>query len=101
LHEAPKPATIGGIFATYIETLTPGSKEANSIDTETIHGCHFRRVLGANRKFDSLAIDVLQKYVDKRSEEGVVRATIRKELSTLRVVWGWAFKRKHVAVPPA
>lgn len=101
LHEAAKPATIGAIFDTYAKTLTPGSKEASSIDTEEIHGRHFRRVLGADCKFESLALDVLQKYVDKRAVEGVVRETIRKELTTLRVVWGWAFKRKHVESPLA
>ncbi len=67
LQPAPQPAaTIGTIFDTYSGTLTPGSKEANSIDTEEIHGRHFRRVLGADRKFDSLSVDVLQRYVDKR-----------------------------------
>jgi len=98
---AAATATIGSIFDTYAETLTPGSKESNSIITEAIHGRHFRRVLGANTKFDGLAIDALQRYVDKRAKDGVVRATIKKELSTLRVVWGWAFKRKHVAAGPA
>jgi len=101
LHEESKPATIGAVFETYAETFTPGSKEANSIETEAIHGRHFKRVLGATRKFETLSVDVLQKYVDKRAIEGVVRDTIRKELATLRVVWGWASKRSHVASPPA
>lgn len=99
LQGAPAPSSIESIFTTYAETLTPGSKEANSIDTEAIHGRHFKRVLGCERKFEALSIDVLQKYVDKRSAEGVVRDTIRKELATLRVVWGWAFKRKYVSSP--
>jgi integrase len=34
--------------------------------------------------------------VDARAREGVGRETIRKELSTLRVIWGWAYKRRHV-----
>ncbi len=101
LQALTKSPTIGTVFGTYAETLTPGSKELNSIDTEAIHGRHFKRVLGENRRFDTLEFDVLQQYVDKRAAEGVVRATIRKELSTLRMVWSWAFKRKHVASPPA
>jgi hypothetical protein len=92
-------ATLESVFCTYAEKLTPGSKESNTIETEAIHGRHFKRVLGANRKFESLSLDILQRYVDKRAHEGVVRATIRKELSTLRVVWGWAFKRSHLASP--
>jgi hypothetical protein len=99
LHEATPVPSIGSGFDIYESTLTPGSKEANSIATEAIHARHFKRVLGTDRAFDSLAVDILQGYVDKRAGEGVVRDTIRKELSTLRVVWGWAFKRKHVVSP--
>jgi integrase len=96
-----RPSTIGSVFDTYRETLTSGSKEASSIVTETIHGRHFKRVLGEGRMFDGLSVDVIQEYVDKRAAEGVVRDTIRKELATLRVVWGWAFLRKHVSAPAA
>ena len=97
----PESATIGGVFDTYAETLTPGSKELNSIDTEAVHGRHFKRLLGAGRRFDTLSIDLLQKYVDKRAREGVVRETIHKELGTLRIVWAWAAKRRHVSSSPA
>ena len=104
LHGEPEPVrapTVGAVFDTYAATLTPGSEEANSIETEAIHGRHFRRVFGADLGFDSLAVGSLQRYVDKRAGEGVVRETIRKELATLRVVWSWAYKRGHVATPPA
>jgi integrase len=94
------PATIGGIFDTYTATLTPGSKEANSMETEAVHERHFRRLLGEDRAFETLGVDTLQKYADKRAGEGVVRDTIKKELATLRVVWRWAFQRKHVTTPP-
>jgi integrase len=99
--ETEKHATIASIFETYSLTLTVGSKEANSIDTEAVHGRHFVRVIGADRRFDTLGVDVIQKYVDDRAKEGVVRETIRKELTTLRVLWGWAFQRKHIALPLA
>jgi hypothetical protein len=66
-----------------------------------IHCRHFRNVLGANRRFGALEIDVLQRCGDKRAGEGVVRETFCKELTTLRVVWGWASKRKHVTTPLA
>src|SRR5262249_45408558 len=72
-REPPPAATIGAVFDTYSKTLTPGSKEANSVGTEEVHGRHFRRVLGAGRTFDGLSVDVLQGYVDKRAAEGVVR----------------------------
>lgn len=99
LQTKPAHATIKAVFDTYTQTLTPGSKEANSLDTEAIHERHFKRVLGSERSFSTLDVQTIQKYVDKRAKEGVVRETIRKELTTLRVVWGWAFKRQHVASP--
>ena len=98
---ADEPATIASVFETYFDTLTVGSKASNSIRTEEIHSRHFKRVLGGGRRFDALSVDVLQKYVDKRVKQGVVRDTIHKELSTLRIVWTWAQKRKHVTVPLA
>jgi integrase len=88
---------LGEVFATYMDTLTPGSKGLNTISTENIHARHFRRVLGEKVAFDTLGVDALQRYVDKRAREGVGRETIHKELSTLRVVWAWALKRRHVA----
>jgi len=103
LHKTPDASTsesVAEVFKLYSETLTPGSKEANSIVTEMIHGRHFNRVLGTRQTFASLTIARIQEYVDKRAHEGVVRDTIQKELGTLRVVWAWAAKRKHVASGP-
>jgi integrase len=99
LQNAAGPPTIETVFDLYKETLTSGSKEKSSIQTETIHAGNFKRILGADRGFDKLTVDVLQEYVDARLEAGVVRDTIRKELATLRVVWTWAFNRKHILVP--
>jgi hypothetical protein len=45
----PTTETIASIFDIYATTLTPGSKELNSIDTEAIHGRHFKRVIGLQR----------------------------------------------------
>lgn len=100
-HATAVAATIGALFDTYAETLTPGSKESNSIYTETLHGRHFKRLLGAGRRVDSVSVDVLQRYVNRRAGTGIVRDTIHKELTTLRVVWGWAHKRKLIASPLA
>ncbi len=98
-HEEPEPPTLGEVFSIYADTLTPGSKESNTMTTERVHARHFRRVIGEKVVFDSLGVDSLQKYVDKRHREGVGRETIHKELSTLRIVWTWAFKRRHVTAP--
>jgi hypothetical protein len=54
-HEATKPPTLSQVFDTYTETLTPGSKESNTILTESVHARHFRRIIGEQVFFDSLA----------------------------------------------
>jgi integrase len=98
-QEPPPPSTLRHVLDTYAATLTPGSKESNSIETEAVHRRHFLRILGEHSVFDALEVGVLQGYVDTRAREGVGRETIRKELATLRVIWGWAHKRKHVESP--
>lgn len=98
-QEPESPPGLKRVFDIYATTLTLGSKEANSIDTEAIHQRHFTRLLGEDAVFSTLGVDVVQGYVDQRAAEGVGRETIRKELSTLRVIWGWAFKRGHVGSP--
>jgi hypothetical protein len=85
-QETPPPPTLRQVFDTYVATLTPGSKEANTIETEAVHRRHFLRIFGESLAFDSLEVDGVQRYVDARASEGVGRDTIRKELSTLRVV---------------
>ena len=100
-QEPQKAPALKRVLDTYAETLTPGSKEANSIETEAVHRRHFVRLLGEDAGFEALGLDVIQGYVDRRAREGVGRETIRKELSTLRVIWGWAFKRGHIATAAA
>jgi site-specific recombinase XerD len=97
--EAPRPLTLGEVFATYSATLTPGSKATNTVSTENVHAKHLRRIIGEKVVFDNLGVDTLQRYVDARAGEEVSRETIHKELSTLRVVWAWALKRRHVSAP--
>ena len=96
LQEAPKPPGLKEIMDSYAATLTPGSKETNSLGTEAVHRRHLVRHLGESCTFDSMGVDAIQGYVDGRVRDGVGRETIRKELSTLRVIWGWAYKRKHI-----
>ncbi|MDB5349223.1 MAG: site-specific tyrosine recombinase XerC [Planctomycetota bacterium] len=87
------------MFDTYTEALTPGSKEGNSLCTEAVHRKHFMRVLGEGLALDSLGLETIQLYVDTRARDGIGRETIHKELSTLRVIWNWAYKRHHVGAP--
>lgn len=96
--EPERPPTLKSMFDTYEATLTPGSKEGNSLSTEAVHRKHFLCELGEDLALDSLGLDTIQGYVDARARD-VGRETIRKELSTFRVIWGWAYKRRHVPAP--
>jgi integrase len=93
--------TMGEVFDLYFKTLTRNSKSSSSLVTERVHDKHFRRIIGAGKTFDELTAAIVQRYVDRRLKDGVVRETLKKELGTLRVVWNWAFKRKHVPFPPS
>lgn len=93
------PFTLGRVFDTYAVTLTSGSKEANTLETEAVHSRHFKRLLGESLPFERMGVETLQSYVNTRSKEDVSRDTIRKELATLRAIWGWAHKRRHIASP--
>lgn len=93
--------TLADVFDTYFATLTAGSKAASSMQTAKVHSRHFQRILGDRLKSEELTLAVVQRYADTRSNEGVVRNTIKQELTTLLVVWRWAHKRKYVASPPA
>ena len=99
-HDAEKSPSLKQVFDTYAATLTPGSKEPNSLGTEAVHRRHFVRVLGEEVVFDALGVDRLQTYVDQRAREGVSRETIRKELSTLRVIWAGHTSGNTSAPPP-
>lgn len=98
-QDAAKPPTLKHVLDTYAAELTPGSKEANSLETEAVHRRRIVKVLGEGLPFDSLSVNLIQRYVDKRAQDGVGPETIRKELATLRVIWGWAQKREYVASP--
>lgn len=78
-------------------------KAATTLVTEAVHTRHFRRIFGDQTKLRSLAIDDLQKYVNKRAKEknkhgkATSGATIKKELATFIQIWSWAKLRKHVS----
>ena len=69
--------------------------EKNSLATLETHLDHFARTLGDGFPMASLALGDLQRHVDARAKakyrgKPISPATIKKELSTFRVVWNWA-----------
>jgi hypothetical protein len=64
------------LFAAYTETLTPGTKEASTHCTETIHTKHLVRLLGEDQQFGAVGRAIVQDYVDARA---VLRISTRSE----------------------
>jgi len=93
--------TLEEIFELYRGQLTPNAKAKSSLSTERVHEKHFMKVFGGHARWADLGVGVVQKYVDRRAKEGVVRETLKKELGTLRYVWSWAHKRGHLSSGPS
>jgi integrase len=97
--EPPKSITLAGLFAAYEEGLTPGSKEANTRDTERVHRKHLITHFGDGLAAASLDHRAVQEYVNSRSAGGIAAKTLRLEVGTLRMVWNWGLSNGHVATP--
>lgn len=92
------------LFDTYRSALPVGAKETRTISGEELHIRHLTRHLGANRAIASIALADIQEYVAKRSRDDyrgktMTVDTIKKELSTLRLIWNWALTENRISRP--
>jgi integrase len=99
---APAALTLSGLFDLYNAQLPAGKKESNTLLTERIHRNHLIRILGSNAPVEAITLAEAQKYASRRSGEEwrgrpIGSDTIRKELKTLRYVWGWARGLDHLS----
>jgi site-specific recombinase XerD len=102
---SPKVRTLADFFRTYSEELPPGAKEESTLVGEQIHVKHLLRHLKPSRVVQSISVGDLQRYVDLRSSEtwngkSTSSETIKKEITTFRLIWHWALNRKYVDGPP-
>ena len=98
--------TLGRPLATtmdeYLESVSSGSIESNTLLTLKIHLKHVVDVLGRKFMLDRLSFADLQRYVDVRTREKGRRGkplsptTIRKELVSFGAVWPWALRMGYV-----
>jgi integrase len=94
--------TLKEVCDAYFAELSEGAKAASSICTEKIHTGHLIRVLKGTTPLRQIGVAELQAYVTKRSgEDGnkgkkVQPETIKKELMTFGLIWGFARARKWV-----
>ncbi|MDQ3330353.1 MAG: site-specific integrase, partial [Planctomycetota bacterium] len=99
---AKRSLSLGDLFRLYRETLPPGAKEATTIEGEDRHIGHLKRIIGSSRRIQSLTVADLQRYADSRSREKwhgrLIRPdTVRKELTTFRLIWNWAVERGELS----
>lgn len=101
-HTPAAPLTVSTLFDLYTAHLPPGRKELNTLLTERIHRNHLVRILGPDTPVESISLAEAQRYSSRRSGEvwrgrPIGSDTIRKELKTLRYVWGWGHGLGHLS----
>ena len=90
--ESPSSPSLQQLWDGYLQSLPHGSKEKNSLATESTHFRHLIRILKPNFLISDLTTEHLQKYILARTPHkglrGSVKAcTISKEISSFRNVW--------------
>jgi integrase len=91
----PTPLTLEQVKTKYVETMSIGAIEENSLDTVKMHLRHFLRSLGADFPLQNLTQANLQEHIVKRSKDRGIRkrllspTTMRKEIASLRATWNW------------
>ncbi|MEM8946953.1 MAG: site-specific integrase [Planctomycetota bacterium] len=89
-----KIRTLGELFDGYLHSLPAGSKEETTLDGEAIHRKHLARILKKRCPLKSITQSLLQEYINTRLQdtfrgEPIKPATIKKEITTLRLMWNW------------
>ncbi len=77
---------LADLFDSYLRDYPKGSKEATTLKTERIYLAHFRRLLDSRTRLIEFTTQMMQSYVDARSQH-VVPETIRNEIGTFASVW--------------
>lgn len=92
------PQTLRGLIDSYFAAQI-GQKEANTLLTEQVHRRHLERVVGGEKAVASFCAADIQAYIKARTNEGVGRITIQKEVASLRM---WLYRSSQlIDVKPA
>jgi integrase len=108
LTAKPKPtaevlSSLGEVSDAYFRDQL--DKADTTLTGESIHINHLKRVLGTTTSFNTLTLDVMQDYINRRRKEDnrfggkVSGKTIKKELTTFMQIWDWARQRALVDRP--
>lgn len=82
----------------YIDAISVGAMEENSLKTVKMHLKHFIKVLGASFRLQDLTLSHLQSHIITRSKakglhgRKLSATTIRKEIASFRAAWNWGIQ---------
>ncbi|TWT46392.1 tyrosine-type recombinase/integrase [Botrimarina hoheduenensis] len=104
-RQPSKVQTLDDLFRVYQAELTPGSKEPRTLAGERLHFKHLLRHLKPKTRLAAITPRTVQGYVELRSRDqyakrSITPDTIKKEITTLRLVWNWAKRQEYVENPP-
>lgn len=96
--------TLDDLFRIYQEKLPTGAKEDTTLTGENRHIRHLLRLLGSGTSVHTIKTSEMQGYVEQRLKETWRRKSIRpdtvkKELTTFRLVWNWAVNQGYLKGP--
>jgi len=99
--EMPVVRTLAQLFDLYSDSVPAGAKEANTLEGEKRHMRHIKRHLRSSSIAQSISTADLQRYVALRSKDQwngqpIQPDTIKKELTTFRLIWNWAVHHGHL-----
>lgn len=93
--------TLDDLFRVYQAELPSGAKEELTLKGERLHFRHLLRHLKPTTRIAAIKPNSIQRYVELRSKDQfrgrfISPDTIKKEITTLRLVWNWAKKQGYV-----
>ena len=100
-----KSLRVDEVFSRYLQSIPANALSSETLRVAEIHMRHAIRILSGAKQLRFVCRDDLQHYINTRSTEhgkrnrDVSPGTIKKELATLRTLWGWAQKSDCVSKP--
>ena len=96
---------LGRVGSSPTSLLPEGAKEKSTVYGESIHRKHLLRHLGARKVVRAVTKADLQAYITLRTKDkwrgkNIRPETIKKEITTLRLVWNWSLEQQLVSTPP-
>ena len=96
--------TLKTLFTTYTDELPKGVKEESTLQGEGIHIKHLLKHLRSSATVQNLTVSEVQGYVKSRAKDKwrgkpIRSETIKKELTTLRLIWNWAVEQGYLTGP--